>query len=246
MKRNIIIGLVFVVSLILVGYISFTIGSKTVKPKIVETVIEKEPNIEEIKESIKTEIYEEAYNEGLEKGKIEGYEKGKTEVFELMLESETTEEKTIVEVKPTENKESTNKETAKTEPTTENQPTQPTENQSSTQDNICPICGAVIIDSEHVLSHGYTNDDGTNTIHEPTLSASNFTWSVSQDGSWSSSEFFDRAMSYITYYDYDYNTLSAISGIGITVNPNGPGTYELVWSNSSGNLTCTQYVTLTE
>lgn len=233
MKRNIIIRLVFVVCLILVGYTGYYLGSKTIEPKVIETVVEKEPNINEIKESVKTEIYEDAYNEG--------YEKGKTEVFELMLKSENNEEETVVEeVKPVENKE-----TIKTEPTTENQTTQPTENQSSAQDNICPICGAVIIDEDHILSHGYTNDNGTNTIHEPTLSASNFTWSVSQDGSWSSSEFWTRAQSYVTYYDYDTNTLSPTSGLGITINPDGPGTYEIIWSTSSGK-TCTQYVTLTE
>lgn len=232
MKKNIIVGLIFIVSLILVGYTGYYLGSKTIEPKVVETVVEKEPNINEIKESVKTEIYEDAYNEG--------YEKGKTEVFDLMLKSENEEETVVEEVKPVENKE-----TIKTEPTIENQTTQPTENQSSAQDNICPICGAVIIDEDHILSHGYTNDNGTNTIHEPTLSASNFTWSVSQDGSWSSSEFWTRAQSYVTYYDYDTNTLSPTSGLGISIKPDGPGTYEIVWSTSSGK-TCTQYVTLTE
>lgn len=238
MRKNYIVIGIFIICLCLVGYTGYYLGSTTIEPKVVETVVEKEPNIDEIKELVKTEIYDDAYNEG--------YEKGKTEVFEIMLQSETTKEETIAdEVKPVENTESTIKETIKTEPTTENQTIQPTENQSSTQDNICSICGAVIIDSEHVLSHGYTNDDGTNTIHVPTLSASNFTWSVSQDGSWSSSEFWTRAQSYVTYYDYDTSTLSATSGLGITINPDGPGIYEIVWSTSSGK-TCTQYVTLIE
>ena len=237
MKKNYIVICIFIICLCFVGYTGYYLGSATIEPKVVETIVEKEPNIDEIKESLKTEIYDEAYNDG--------YEKGKTEVFELMLKSENNEEEIVVEdVKPVENKESTNKETVKTEPTTENQSTQPTENQSSTQDNICPICGAVI-DEDHILSHGYTNDNGTNTIHEPTLSASNFTWSVSKDGMYTSSEFWTRAQSYVTYYDYDTNTLSATSGLGITINPDGPGTYEIVWSTSSGK-TCTQYVTLTE
>lgn len=237
MKKNIIVGLVFVVCLILVGYTSYYLGYKTIEPKVVETIVEKEPNIDEIKESVKTEIYEDVYNEG--------YEKGKTEVFELMLKSENEEETVVEEVKPVENKESTNKETIKTEPTIENQTTQPTENQSFAQDNICPICGAVIIDKDHILSHGYTNDDGTNTIHEPTLTADSFTWSISKDGMYSSSEFWTKALSYVNYYDYNGETVSPTFGLGININPDGPGTYTIEWS-SSGNLTCTQYVTITE
>ena len=233
MKKNIIVGLIFIVCFILVGYTGYYLGSKTIEPKVVETIVEKEPNIDEIKESVKTEIYEDAYNEG--------YEKGKTEVFELMLESENEEETVVEEVKPVENKE-----TIKTEPTIENQTTQPTENQSSTQDNICPICGAVIVDEDHILSHGYTNDDGTNTIHAPTLSADSFTWSVSKDGMYTSSNFWTTAMSKLHYYDYDSNDCYATSGLGISVNPNGPGVYTIHWENSDGSLSCDQTVTLTE
>ena len=238
MKKYFIIGGIFVICLILVGYTGYYIGSKTIEPKVVETVVEKEPNITEIKESVKTEIYEDAYNEG--------YEKGKTEVFEMMLKSESTEEETVVdEVKPVENKESTN--TIETESTTETQPaTQPTNNQSSTQDNICPICGAVITDEDHILSHGYTNDDGTNTIHEPTLTADSFTWSISKDGMLNSAEFWKKANSLVQFYNNSNDELRAVSGLSISFQPEGPGTYEIVWQSSSGNLTCTQYVTLTE
>ena len=235
MKRNIIIRLVFVVCLILVGYTGYYLGSKTIEPKVVETVIEKEPNIDEIKESVKTEIYEDAYNEG--------YEKGKTEVFELMLESENTENTTN-----TENTEIVidNNKSTETAQSTSNQSTNVTDIEPSiNNDEICPICGAIITpNTEH--SHGYTNDDGSNTIHKPTLTADSFTWSISQDGMYTSSEFWNTAMSKLHYYDYDSNDCHAISGLGITINPNGPGVYTIHWENNDGSLSCDQTVTLTE
>ena len=90
------------------------------------------------------------------------------------------------------------------------------------------------------------NDDGTNTIHTPTLNADSLTWSVSQNGMYTSSEFWNTAMSKLHYYDYDSNDCHATSGLGISVNPNGPGVYTIHWENSDGSLSCDQTVTLTE
>lgn len=235
MKKYFIIIEIFIVCLIIVGFICFNIGSKTVKPQIIETVVEKEPNVDEIRELLKNEIYDDAYNEG--------YEKGKTEVFELMLESENTED-----IKTTENTETiTNNKSAEATQTTANQSSINTIDTELhvNEDEICPICGAVITsDNEH--SHGYTNDDESNTIHLPTLTADSFTWSVSQDGMYTSSDFWTTATSKLHYYDYNNNDCCATAGLGITINPNGPGVYNIHWENSDGSLSCDQTVTLTE
>ena len=60
MKKNIIVGLIFIVCLILVGSTDYYLDTKTIKPKVIETVVEKEPNIDEIK-VIKEVTDDEAY-----------------------------------------------------------------------------------------------------------------------------------------------------------------------------------------
>jgi len=231
MKKNIIIGLIFVVCLIFVGYISYYLGSKTVKPQVIETAVEKEPNVDEIKELLKNEIYDDAYNEG--------YEKGKTEVFELMLESENTED---IETE-------SDSSTVNTEPIVSNQ-SATNQSNSSNDANIY-----ISIDDEWTTDNrsdtptddypGQPNDDGSYTIHNPTMSADSVTWSISSDGILPRN-FWNKATANLHYYDYSYNDAQPISGFLISVTPDGPGIYTIHWSNSDGSLQCDQTVYLNE
>ena len=88
-----------------------------------------------------------------------------------------------------------------------------------------------------------TNDDGTHTGRNPSISADSFTWSVSRDGT------IDLciavASAYVHYYDYDYADARITSGPGITYQLEGPGTYTFHWETSTG-LSCDQTVTITE
>lgn len=95
-------------------------------------------------------------------------------------------------------------------------------------------------------NHNHRNDDGTTPIMptgEPSLTANPFTWSVSSQGTLD--VMIMNAIRYVEYYDYSGGTAWPTGGVGITFQPEGPGTYELYWTSSSG-LTATQYITITE
>lgn len=235
MRKNYIVIGIFIICLCLVGYTGYYLGSTTIEPKVVETVVEKEPNIDEIKELVKTEIYDDAYNEG--------YEKGKTEVFELMLESEN--------IKDIETTEST--ETVNTITNTDMIDNQASTNQSSTSNttnnNYTNTDDEWRADTWNDTPTddfpGQPNGDGSYTIHNPSVSADSITWSISADGMLPGN-FWSKAMSNLHYYDYSYNDLHATSGFLISVNPDEPGVYSIHWENSDGSLSCDQTVTLTE
>lgn len=89
------------------------------------------------------------------------------------------------------------------------------------------------------------NNDGTNTIKTPQISADPFTWSVSVDGSFTSSAFWIKAQNYVHYYNFDGVQAYPTSGPGMTFQPEGPGTYTIHWEASNG-LSCDQSVNITE
>lgn len=90
-----------------------------------------------------------------------------------------------------------------------------------------------------------TNDDGSHTGRNPQISADSFTWSVSADGPLTSGAFWARAQSKIHYYDYDYADAQPTSGVVISYQPDGPGTYSIHWETSTG-MSCDQTVIITE
>lgn len=90
-----------------------------------------------------------------------------------------------------------------------------------------------------------TNDDGSHTGRNPQISADSFTWSVSVDGPLTSGAFWARAQSKIHYYDYDYADAQPTSGVVISYQPDGPGTYSIHWETSTG-MSCDQTVIITE
>ena len=237
MRKNYIVIGIFIICLCFVGYTGYYLGSTTIESKVVETVVEKEPNIDEIKELVKTEIYDDAYNEG--------YEKGKTEVFELMLESENIEDIETTESTETELDSST----VNTEPVVSNKSTMNQSNSSNDANVYTNIDNEWTTDNRNDTPTddypGQPNGDGSYTIHNPSVSADSITWSISADGMLPGN-FWSKATSNLHYYDYSYNDLRATSGFLISVNPNGPGVYTIHWENSDGSLSCDQTVTLTE
>lgn len=90
-----------------------------------------------------------------------------------------------------------------------------------------------------------TNDDGSHVGRNPQISADAFTWSVSADGPLTSGGFWARAQSNIHYYDYDYADAQPTSGVVISYQPEGPGTYSIHWETSTG-MSCDQTVYITE
>lgn len=90
------------------------------------------------------------------------------------------------------------------------------------------------------------NDDGTHTGRNPQLSADSFTWSVSADGPFTSSAFWNRARAHLHYYDYDKNDAITTGGAIIEYQIEGPGTYSLHWQTPDGSLSCDQTFTVTE
>lgn len=88
------------------------------------------------------------------------------------------------------------------------------------------------------------NTDGSNTVQARSLSASPFSWSVSNDGSYMA--MIAAAQSRVVYYDYDSHQVMCTSGPFISFQPEGPGTYTIHWQCTSCELSCDQSVTITE
>lgn len=115
-------------------------------------------------------------------------------------------------------------------------------------------------ENNHQNNSGYgdsdagINDDGSNTIKHPQLTADSFTWSISADGTPGGDPvallaFLTRAQSCIHYYDYDKNDAYCnydTGGVFLSYAPDGPGTYTINWRTRDGSLSCTQTVYLTE
>lgn len=115
-------------------------------------------------------------------------------------------------------------------------------------------------ENNHQNNSGYgdsdagINDDGSNTIKHPQLTADSFTWSISADGTPGGDPvallaFLTRAQSCIHYYDYDKNDAYCnydTGGVFLSYAPDGPGTYNINWRTRDGSLSCTQTVYLTE
>ena len=91
-----------------------------------------------------------------------------------------------------------------------------------------------------------TNDDGTHVGTNPRLTADSFTWSVSADGPFTSSAFWNRARANLHYYDYSKNDAVTTGGAIIEYQIEGPGTYSLHWQTPDGTLSCDQTFTVTE
>ena len=235
MRKNYIVIGIFIICLCFVGYTGYYLGSTTIESKVVETVVEKEPNIDEIKELVKTEIYDDAYNEG--------YEKGKTEVFELMLESENIEDIETTESTETELDSST----VNTEPVVSNKSTMNQSNSSNDANVYTNIDNEWTTDNRNDTPTddypGQPNGDGSYTIHNPSVSADAFTWSVSSDGLYGA-QFFVKAQNYLHYYNYYGTQAYPTSGPGIDFQFD-VGTYTIHWEAENG-LSCDQTVTITE
>lgn len=137
MKKNIIIGLLFVVCLCLVGYTGYYIGTKTAQTTIVEEV--QDTNIEELTNSIKAEVYNNAYEDG--------YNQGKIEVFQMMLEEEQQQNEdteTIQEVEET---------TSTTSDTPSSSTQNDTQYSSYSCQMTCEYCGETFTNSDDYLYH---------------------------------------------------------------------------------------------
>lgn len=234
---SIICNIVLFITAIILTTI-FIKNNKTEEPTPIEsspiTIIEESDNSIDV-------IKEESYNLGYNEGYDDGYEKGKTDTFQALYDKETTIEETE-SIETISDSSAVNTESVVSNQSDTNQSNSSNDTNVSTDEWTTDNRSDTPTDDYP----GQPNGDGSYTIHNPSISADSFTWSVSIDGMYTSNAFWTKAQSCLHYYDYNENLCSPVSGLGITQTPNGPGTYNIHWSNADGSLQCDQTVILTE